>query len=147
MTTLIQTKIIDGLSVTCSPLEPVNAYNLLPELAPVLGLLQDARGAFARSAEGDASGLTSALLAASKLLGGGKIVDLMVALMAQTVIVTPQGVKHVVRDRGTFNLTFSTRTWSAIPVAAFALEVGFGNFIDVVSRHLGEQAPAAAASS
>jgi hypothetical protein len=40
---MAQTKNIDGLSVTCHSLEPADAYDLIPELLPVLSMALGAR--------------------------------------------------------------------------------------------------------
>lgn len=102
------TKTIDGLSVTCSPLEPADAYDLLFEI----------QGAIAAGA--------SSFKDAIRKLG----VPFIIRLLATTVFVAPDGTKHVVRDRGTFNLAFSAHAKSVMSVVELALEVTFGGFFD-----------------
>lgn len=122
-----QTKTIDGLAVTCAPLDGWDGWALLPDLAGVLGPLLSARAANA-----DEVDLEQLLREASKALAGERLPELMVRLMRNTVIVAPGPsgpVKHEVRDRATFSLAFSgERFWLAPKVAAFAFEVTYGNF-------------------
>ncbi len=144
-----QTKTIDGLAITCASLEPADAYDLMPELAPILGAALAAKGAVKPSTEGkvnedgtpalviDMDDVGALLAKAGKELGMGKMTDLLVKLLRATIVVVPSEagpVQHRIADRGTLNLAFSGRMWSVFAVAAFAFEVTFGNFTDVVAR-------------
>ncbi len=155
------TKTIDGLAITSVSLEPADAYDLLPELAPVLGALfrlrdsvkapmKAALEAIARGEgdiELDVSGETigDALRIAGQALGGGKLTELLVRLLKTTSIATPGGENYRITDRATFSLAFAGRMWAAIPIAAFAFEVTYGNFSDVVALLPGAKRPKAAA--
>lgn len=123
-----KTKTIDGLAVTSMSLEPADACDLLPEIAPIIGTLFSAQKAIAEQ------GIADALKALGQTLGGGKLTDLMVRLLSSTIITDPNGTKFRITDRATFNLAFGGRMWSAFAVAAFAFEVTYGNFSDVASR-------------
>lgn len=135
-----QTKTIDGLAVTCMSLEPADAYDLLPELAPVLGISLAAKAALVTGG----FDMTELLRAASQSLGGGRITDLMIRLLRATAI-SADGVTHRIVDRASLSLAFAGRLWSAFAVAGFAFEVTYGNFSDVVARLPGvtRQQPAA----
>lgn len=152
-----QTKTIDGLAVTSVSLEAADAYDLLPELAPVLGAvfrlrdsvkapMQAALEAIARG-EGDIeiefSGATiaDALNLAGQALGSGRLSAILVRLLRNTTIAAPGGETHRITDRATFSLAFTGRMWSAVPVAAFAFEVTYGNFSDVVAKLPGAKRP------
>lgn len=156
-----QTKTIEGLAITAVSLEPADAYDLLPELAPVLGAvfrlrdsvkapMKAALEAIARG-EGDIeiefSGETiaDALRIAGQALGGGKLTEVLVRLLRTTTIAAPGGEKYRITDRATFSLAFAGRMWAAVPVAAFAFEVTYGNFSDVVALLPGAKRPPAAA--
>jgi len=157
----MQNRTIDGLSVSCLSLEPADAYDLLPELAPVLGAIVRARDAIKvpmkEALEAVARGeddaeidippgmIDEALRSAGQALGGGKMTELLVRLLKSTIIKTPDGVTHRISDRGTFSLAFAGRMWSAIPIAGFAFEVTYGNFSDVVALLPGAKRPKAAA--
>lgn len=141
-----QTKAIDGLSVTCVSLEPADAYDLLPELAPVLGSLFGARDtmravaefvkASAEGREADAASIQldiePILRGLGQTLGGGKLTDLLVRLLKSTAVADGKTI-HRITDRTAFNAAFAGKLWSAFAVAAFAFEVTYGNFSDVVS--------------
>lgn len=137
-----QTKTIGGLAVTCTSLEPADAYDLLPELAPALGAVFRARDGLT-----SIDGVEAALRGAGQALGSGKLTELMIRLLRTTVISTPSsegGNHHRVTDRATFNLAFAGRPWAAIPVAAFAFEVTYGGFFDAVAPLLGAMSPSGA---
>lgn len=152
----MQNKTIDGLQVVSVSLEPSDAYDLLPELAPILGVVFAGQGAMRAvalasavnaKAGGAGAGIDLASLPdvdiagilqdAGRTLGNGVMTNLVIRLLKSTVIMTtgPEGsVKHTIRDRATLNLAFAGKMWSVFPVAAFAFEVTFGNFTDVVAR-------------
>jgi hypothetical protein len=125
-----KTRIIDEMSVTCVPLDGWVGYSLLPEIALLLAPLLSARDG--------AIDLEVAVRNSAASFGQDKLPDLLTRLLSGTVIVasTSNGsVKYEVTDRATFSLAFSgPRFWSALKVAAFAFEVTYGNFTDVVER-------------
>jgi hypothetical protein len=139
-----QTKTIDGLSVTSISLEPADAYDLLPDVAPIFGMVVAAKAGI----EAGALDIEGLLAAASQRLGGGRMTELMVRMLRSTTITTPSsegGTIHRVTDRATLSLAFSGRMWSVFAVAAFAFEVTYGGFSDVVARLPGvKRQPAAA---
>ncbi len=139
-----QTKTIDGLSVTSISLEPADAYDLLPDIAPIFGMAMIGR----QGLETGTIDLEGLLAAASQRLGGGRITELMVRLLRSTTITTPSsegGIIHRVTDRATLSLAFSGRMWSAFAVCVFAFEVTYGGFSAVVARIPGvSRQPAAA---
>lgn len=127
------TKMIDGLSVTSLSLEPADAYDLLPDIAPIVGIAFTAKTQLDKGA----IDIESLLHGAAARLGGGRITELMVRLMRSTVITLPSsegGLVHKISDRASLSLAFTGRMWSAFPVAAFAFEVTYGGFSDVVAR-------------
>lgn len=142
-----QTKNIEGLTITCASLEPADAYDLLPELAPILGAVlggREAINAVAKYAKAAAEGretdaaaveldIEPILRSVGERLGGGKLTEILVRLMRATVVHDGQTV-HRILDRATLNLAFAGRMWSVFAVAAFAFEVTYGNFSDVVAR-------------
>lgn len=156
MATGPQTKSIQGLAVTSVSLEPADAYDLLPELAPVIAGLLRAReavkeqfktlqtaleaiekggeeAAAAANIEISGDAIAAALTSAGQALGGGKLTELLVRLLRNTEFKGPDGTRFRITDRASFSLAFSDRMWAAIPMAAFAFEVTFGNFSDVVA--------------
>jgi hypothetical protein len=138
-----QTKTIDGMSVTCVPLDGWDGYALLPDLAsviaPLLSMVKDSfKGGSSPSLEDMDLDLEKIFEHAGKSLSGDKLPELMVRLLRGTVIVTsgPEGtVKHEVRDRASFGLAFSgPRFWSAFKVAAFAARVTYGDFSSALGQ-------------
>lgn len=141
-----ETKTIDGLAVTCVPLNGWDGYALLPDLASAMGPLLAQREALGKAAKsGDVTSLADVdidlekvFVDAGRALGGGKLPELMVRLLKGTVIVVPGAgglKKYEVVDEASFNLVFSgDRFWSAIKVAAFAFRVTFGDFSSALGR-------------
>lgn len=125
-----KSKTIDEMSVTCVSLDPWEGYALLPDLASVMAPLLSAK-------QGEID-LEIALRNAASSLSKERLPEMLVRLLRGTIVVVASEtgtVKYEITDRATFSLAFGgPRFWSAIKVAAFAFEVTYGNFSDVIGR-------------
>ncbi len=115
-----QTKLIEGLAVKSTPLPPMRALDLVPELAAAF----DPSGA-----END----IGMFIAVAKGLGGGKLRHLLPQILAgTTVTITQNGqpVPVMLTSPEALDLAFDGHMRAFIGVVAFALEVSFRDFFE-----------------
>ncbi len=114
-----QTKAIEGVAVTSTPLPPFRALDLLPEL----GALMDSSGVSLADNDG------AMFVALARNLGGGKLRKLLPELFAGTKIAIPESTTPLlINTPEAIDLAFDGRMNLLAPALAFALEVSFRDF-------------------
>lgn len=119
------TRSIDGFSVSSTPLPPMRAIDLIPEVA---SLMDDAAELETNAAM---------FFQIAKKLGQGRARELLPRILAGTKItVTENGapIPITLNTVETFDLAFDGRMGLIIPVIAMALEVSFKDFFAGLAR-------------
>lgn len=112
-----KTELIEGLPVTTTPLPPMRALDLLPELMDL--------------ADGGATSDVAMLASVAKKLAGGKMRTLLPMVLAGTSVSVAENGKSSpvpLNDVALIDLAFDGHMRALAPVIAFALEASFGDF-------------------
>ncbi len=120
-----QTRVIEGLNVSSTPLPPFRSLDLLPE---IMGLMEPGAGA---------SSDVAMFAAIAKGLGNGKLRTLLPQLLAGTKLTITEGgspMTVTLNDVPTIDLAFDGRMKALPAVVGFAMEVSFRDFLDGLAQ-------------